>query len=305
MKLATTTGDFNIFGQDHESRIKSFKETNFKYIDLDLYTIDKSQNGIFMRDGWQDYVLKLKRLAEELGLTFCQAHSPVGNPLEQNGFEEYLNSTIRSIEICGMLGIKNTVVHAGWANEIGKDEYFSRNHEFYSQLFPVMEKCNVNVLIENSAKCNFVDYYYFFDGKEMHEFLDYVNHPLLNACWDTGHANVEGHHFDDILCLSDRLKAVHINDNYGFKDQHIAPFMGTLNIDEVMTALTEIGFNGFFTFESSDTIRNGRHSLPIKQNNKTKENKLQNPPPSIHIAKVNFLYEIGKAILKEYGVFEI
>lgn len=305
MKLATTTGDFNIFAQDHEARIKSFKQTNFKYIDLDLYNIDKSKNGIFMGEGWQDYVLRLKALAEELGITLCQAHSPVGNPLDLNGYEELLNSTIRSVEICGMLGIKNLVVHAGWAAGIGKEEYFSRNRDFYSQLFPAMEKWKVNVLIENSAKCNLGAFYYFFDGKEMREFLDYVNHPLLNACWDTGHANVEGHQYEDIIALGDRLKCLHINDNLGLKDQHIAPFMGTLNIDEVMTALKEINYNGYFTFEASDAVKNGKHWLQTRNNPDFKENRLYNPPLSVHIAKVNLLYEIGKSILTEYGVFEI
>lgn len=305
MKLATTTGDFNILLQDHEAKLAALAKTGFKYVDLDLYKIDQSQNGIFMSDGWQDYVLKLKVLAKKLGLTFCQAHSPVGNPLDSNGYDELLASTIRSVEICGILGIKNLVVHAGWAPEIGKDEYFSRNLKFYSKLFPVMEKWNVNVLTENSAKCNLGAFHYFFDGKEMREFLDYADHPLLNACWDTGHANVEGHQYEDILALGDRLKALHINDNLGLKDQHIAPFMGTLNIDEVITALKEINYDGYFTFEASDTVKSGKHWLQTRQNTDFKENRLYNPPLAVEIAKVNFLYEIGKAILTEYGVYEI
>ncbi len=31
---------------------------------------------------------------------------------------------IRSIEVCGILGIPNTVAHSGWASGIGKEEYF-------------------------------------------------------------------------------------------------------------------------------------------------------------------------------------
>ena len=35
----------------------------------------------------------------------------------------------------------------------------------------------------------------------MVEFLNYVGHPLLHACWDTGHANCEGSQYDDIVTL--------------------------------------------------------------------------------------------------------
>ena len=87
-----------------------------------------------------------------------------------------------SIEICEILGIKNTVVHYGDAEGISKDESFAKNKEFYEKLFPTMERCGVNVLTENSTKSNTGGKYYINTGKDVCEFVKHVNHPLFHAC---------------------------------------------------------------------------------------------------------------------------
>ena len=60
---------------------------------------------------------------------------------------------------------------------------------------------------------------------------------MLHACWDTGHANCEGSQYDDIITLGKELFAIHYNDNHGAKDEHLIPFLGTLNHDEIINAL--------------------------------------------------------------------
>ena len=76
-----------------------------------------------MQDGWKDEVNKIKNLAQELGMEFVQAHSQGGNPLsdDKEHVDFLLKATIRSIEICEMLGIKNTVVHNGEKEGLTKD----------------------------------------------------------------------------------------------------------------------------------------------------------------------------------------
>ena len=302
MKIATTTCDLELLKEDHIEKVRILAEAGFRYIDFSFYNIDKEKSP-FMTEGWQEYVKELKQTAEELGVKFVQAHSPVGNPFKDEGYDDLLASTIRSIEVCGMLGIEDIVVHSGWAEGIGKEEFFARNREFYRQLFPAMERYHVSVLIENSAKANMGDFYYFLDGAEMREFLDYVDHPLLNACWDTGHANIEGHQYEDIMALGERLKALHINDNLGYCDQHIAPFMGTLSVDEVVKALIDSGFKGYFTFEACDVVKNGKHWLQMRHPFEGDE-RLYNPPIAVYKAMEKFIFEIGRAIMEAYGLYE-
>ena len=303
MKIAYTTGDFKPLPVDHHlERVRHLANAGFKYIDLSFYSIDKA-NSPFMQDGYKEYASKLKALAEELGVTYVQSHLPNCNPLDKERFDEYLQCTIRSIEVCGLLGIKNAVIHTGWMSGITKEEYFKMNLEALKPLFPAMEQNNVNVLIENSTKANMGDNYFFFTGKDMKEFIEYVNHPLIHACWDLGHANIEGHQYKDIMDLGDDLRALHVHDNNGIADEHQSPFSGTLNMDEVITALIDSGYKGYFTFEADCTVSYGQTWL-LDRTKFERDTRLFNPTIEMYDAAEKFLFEIGKACLSAYDLYE-
>lgn len=302
MKLATSTGDFERFCSEKNDQLRHVAEAGFRYVDLSLYEEAKA-NSETMADDWRKKVDSWQKTADKLGVKFVQAHSPGGNPLLNNeNYDILFESTVRSIEICGILGIPNTVVHSGWGETISKDEFFERNIAFYRRLYPTMEKNNVSVLIENSTKKNMGDMYYFLTGAEMAEFLDVDKHPLMGACWDTGHANCEGHQYDDIISLGSYLKAIHFNDNSGRGDEHIIPFCGTMSVDEVIQGLIDSGYKGYCTFEANNTLRpykywqGDRHPF---RNERLRD-------VSLHIQKAfeRSMYEIGKYVLETYDIFE-
>ena len=83
-------------------------------------------------------------------MTFVQAHSQGGNPLspDKAHADFVLAATLRSIEICQMLGIPNTVVHCGTLPGASKEEWFEQNRAFYHKLIPTMERCGVNVFVK-------------------------------------------------------------------------------------------------------------------------------------------------------------
>ena len=166
-----------------------------------------------------------------------------------------------------------------------------------------MERFGVNVLTENSTKSNMGDKYYINTGKDVREFVKYVNHPLFHACWDTGHANCEGSQYDEIMALGDELYAIHYNDNHGAKDDHIAPFMGRLNHDEVITALIDVGFKGYFTLECDSSL--------IKYNQWTGERRrfernqrLREPQLFMQRHLDAMMYDTAKWMLESYDIFE-
>ncbi len=303
MKLATTTCDFYGFGMSVTDKIRCLYDAGFKYIDLSMYSMGIEEKELF-GDDWKKNTQKIKDFAEGLGIKFVQAHSQGGNPLDrENGFDFLLEATIRSIEICGLLGIENTVMHTGVAPNIGKEEYFEKNLEFLKLLYPHMEEYGVNVLIENSTKVNTGGAYFFFDGADMKEFLDYAGHPMLGACWDTSHGNVEGHQYEDIMTLGKYLKAVHISDNNNQRDDHIMPFMGRMNMDEVMCGLLDSGYNGYFTFEA-DSILVSADSWICPRREFKRDTRLLNPPKKLREAMEKVLFEAGVYILKSYDCYE-
>lgn len=303
MKIATTTGDFSFYCHNDIERIRELHRAGFRYVDLDMYTF--TPDSVYMKAGWEQAVDALKQEADRLGMQFVQAHSQGGNPLSDDADHvAFLTAaTVRSLEICQRLGIPNTVVHNGYAPGIGKEEWFERNRAFYRTLFPAMETTGVNVLTENSTAANMGGMYFTNSGADMLEFLRYADHPQLHACWDTGHANCEGSQYQEILTLGNELYAIHYNDNHGAKDEHLIPFLGTLNHDEVLHALIDVGFKGCFTLESSSSLIKKDYWLGSRRDYPA-DTRLSEPQLFMQQKLEALMYEIAAHILSSYDLLE-
>lgn len=303
MKIATTTGDFAMWCESDEERIRELYKAGFRYIDLSMYSF--TPNCIYMKDDWKEAVERIKDLADSLKMVFVQAHSQGGNPLsdDKEHVDFLLKATLRSIEICGMLGIKNTVVHSGWQGGISKEEWFKRNKEFYEKLFLTAQRCGVNILCENSTKANMGDMYYINSGKDMLEFISFVNHPLFHGCWDTGHANCEGSQYDEITALGKELYAIHYNDNLGVSDAHVAPFLGILNHDEIINALIDIDFQGYFTMECDSSLRKNKYWLGNRRQF-DKDSRCSEPQLFMQRHVEKMMYETAQWLLDSYELLE-
>ena len=298
MKLATTTGDFSKFKIGDFKAIEELHNAGFKYIDLSIESA-----SLLRDDNWRENALKLKEYADSLGMKFVQSHAPGGNPLDEVKYPNLIPDTIRSIEVCGVMGIPNTVVHAGFTVGMNKEEFFEKNREFYRKLFPYMEEYGVEVLNENSCKVNQANWYWTNTGADIREFTKFVDHPLFHVCWDTGHANCEGSQYDEIMAIGDELYAVHINDNRGKQDEHILPFMGTLNMDEVVTALIDSNYKGYFTMECCSALRPKKYWLGNRRDFE-KNGRLAEPQLFMQRHLEKLLYDTGRYILESYDIFE-
>lgn len=305
MKLATTTSDFDKITDSYFERVKLVVDAGFRYIDLSLYTL-KEDDPLFFSDGWRTYAEELLAYTKSLGACFVQCHSPNTNNLDGDaGFADAVWKTVRAIEICGILGIENLVVHAGYSPAVtDKEEWFVENRRFYRELFPAMERCGVNVLCENTTKANMPNWYYLVTGADTREFVKFVDHPRFGACWDTGHANVEGPQYGEIVALGDALFAIHFNDNRGTCDEHLAPFMGTMSIDEVMHALLDIGFSGPLTFECESGLRPSHYWFGDRVDYATDRRFLE-PTLAARMAYERYLFALGEKILTTYGVYDV
>ena len=299
MKLATTTSDFAMYARNYEECVKFIHDAGFRYIDFGM-----TDRRYYTSPTWKDEVKRLRDYAESLDMKFVQMHSPEGNPFNLEKREDLIELTKRSIEVCEIMGIPQTVVHSGCKEWISKEEYFESTLDFYKALFPTMEKTGVNVLIENTSSCNLPaeKYYLFLTGQQMVEFLDYANHPLLHAVWDTGHGNTEGNQYDQVTALGKHLYGIHVHDNSGKSDEHKIPYFGTINMDDLMNGLVDVGYEGYFTFEVLNTLK---YTISGKSRRSFEgEKKLLNPTVEMQIDVDRLLYTIGKHCLTSYGVFE-
>ncbi|MBQ9393373.1 MAG: sugar phosphate isomerase/epimerase [Oscillospiraceae bacterium] len=300
MKLATTTGDFAQYAATWEECVQWIHDAGFRYIDF-----GGAGDRAFVRDdGWQDRAKRLNDYAQNLGMQFVQMHSPDGiNPLDPVRQDELVAMTNRSIEVCAVMGISQTVVHPGTWPGMTKEEFFKENRAFFSRLFPSMEKTGVNVLVENTTRKNVPpDTYDLFTGEDMAEFLRYVNHPLLHAVWDTGHGNVDGPQYENIVALGKELYGLHIHDNNGWADEHSIPYFGTLSLDGLMHGLLDVGYQGYFTFEAIRALEYKNGQAPRYKFEG--DRRLRHPTAELQMAAEKLLYAIGKHCLTAYDVFE-
>jgi sugar phosphate isomerase/epimerase len=76
----------------------------------------------------------------------------------------------------------------------------------------------------------------------------------LCVCVDTGHTNLAvnlGHPpvGDVIRQLGTLVEVLHLHDNNGIKDQHKIPMTGIIDWNDVICALFEIGYKGYYNLE--------------------------------------------------------
>ena len=300
MKIATTIGEMYAHTGSYTEAIEAYKDTGFRYLDFSFYTMVLKENDPIMSDGWKDTILECNETAQKLGLQFVQAHTPAFH--WDKDVERGLAGTIRSIEACGMLGIRNAVIHSALFPEFKYPEdaadYFKANEPFFRALIPAMEENNVRILFENTTIKHCGDRSYFpILGKDLNAFVEFMAHPLFGAAWDVGHAHMDGiDHYTEIMEMKDTLKAVHIHDNNGQWDQHTAPFLGTLDYDSLMRGLIESGYDGYFTLESDGFFKRNR--------SQSLSGPLACTPIEVKKAALSMLYTISKSILSAYNILE-
>jgi L-ribulose-5-phosphate 3-epimerase len=273
MRLSTTTLDYYSSGTNQISpaeAIERIADTGFKAVDLCFI---KLNNEFFLgNDNWKKMIEDAGEAASRNGIVFSRAHVPSGPILDQGlDGEIYLERVKRSLEGSALLGIKWSAVHI--ADIPGP---YSREHikliqksnlDFYRKLFSTMERHDIGILIENSTDKHAAApnrRRYCSTAEEMLDTIQFFNHPLVGACWDTGHANMQHlDQYEQVMMLGKTLKAIHVHDNNGDVDQHLLPFQGNMKWEPFIKALADVGYEGDFAFEAYDSVR--RTPGPLKK----------------------------------------
>ena len=315
MKLSSSTGDFGNYVESIPEMIRAFGGTKFRHINLE-------QSGSTpeliseCNDDWKRFANACGEAAADANVTFVLAHAPCFHnailpALDDPTNEEYrrnVRGIRRSIEVCHALGIPRIVIHACASGELNKETFYRYNQMFYREFFDLAEKYNVMILTENWDN----DASLFATGAEMREFIEFVDHPLLGACWDTAHGNLAKGakalgQYQNITALGGRLHGLHISDNFGDVHHHSWPFAGIINFDAVMQGLLDVNYDGYFNFEASYSLLHHRnlpyHRKPFVHNGET-VTRLLDPSLALKQKATDLLYDVGQYSLETYGCYE-
>ena len=245
-------------------------DMGFEAIDVNFcrVTYKETNEREFILDGddWQENVLRLKEKIQERGLVPYMSHLPFRFDYDSPIPAHEHPLMYRSIDACALLGIPYAVCHPLRANDEEKTMLVEKTIEAFTPIQEYAAARGVSLAMENLKNTT---------AEQLVEIVDRVG---CVACWDTGHANFGGiPQGPSLRLLGKRLKALHINDNYGKADNHTPPYLGTVDWDEVMGALKDFGYDGAFNYEVMNNklpesvraeyaiylVKTGRHLLSL------------------------------------------
>lgn len=270
MRLVTNTDSIADWFGDKEA-VKLIKDAGFDAADYSMFCLGSDASPL-ANDGWEDYVKDLKAYADSINFTFRQGHSPFPcyNRDDMAYTEKIVPRVRRSVEIAGMLGIENLVVHpvAPTQMPLGADlkEF---NMEFYRSLLPLAEKWNVKICLENmwgyDSKRGYIIPNVCSFGRDLADYLDTLGDEHFTVCLDLGHSGLVGEDAADAIYAlgGERLGALHVHDNDFKRDTHILPYYGKMDWNAITKALSDVGYKGDFTFEVFTFLKDLPHDEEI------------------------------------------
>lgn len=191
------------------------------------------------------FARRLKQIGLDNGIVCNQSHAPF--PTYCPEIRSYLK---RAIECTAEAGGNICIIHP--------DNYKTaeENAEMYAELLPFAKSCGVKIATENMwnwnnetkqaapAACS--------SPESFCAHVDALGDEYMVACLDIGHAEMKGvdtSAVEMIRALGPRLQALHIHDNDKLHDSHQIPFSMQIDFEQVVDALREIGYGGYFTLE--------------------------------------------------------
>ncbi len=274
MRICVQSGTI-VFDHGFEKGYQLLHDAGFESID---WNIDSAWNAKAVRKGEVPCGSIFERPIDEViahfadevdilkknGLVLNQAHAPF--PAYVSGKPEVLDYAIevykRCIELCSHYDCRYLVIHGisltPSDNENTPETIHELNMKLYESLIPTLLKVkNVVVCLEN-----------LFSGKGKHyvegvcsdphqavAYVDALNEKagaeVFGFCLDTGHINLLQKDMRVYVpILGKRIKALHIHDNDGMSDAHMAPYTGTIDWKAFYNVLREIGYEGDLDFET-------------------------------------------------------
>ena len=250
MKELRTSSGFNLHcreGEDFAEYIKKglqfLKETGFDAADFPTTLLDLTSNA------WHEQVEGILADSEQIGLHFEVCHLPFSGKKD----EVFNQKMHNAIDAAKLLGVDYAVLHPNTTTLPLKQ--FDRTAQFdnvMAHLAPFVEhatRIGLNVVVENMRVVPgiMLSHRYCQDPDELCDVADALG---IGVCWDFGHANISAvKQSEGLAYVGRRLKVLHINDNTAIEDEHLAPFMGSVDWRDAMHGLALAEFDGLFNYE--------------------------------------------------------
>ena len=162
----------------------------------------------------------------------------------------------RSLEVATDLGAGKVVLHPSMAGGMGAfvmDLVKGHAFDFLSEMVVAANRLGVIICLENMFPRNRL-------GVEPEDFEEIFKvFPSLKMTLDTGHANIDDRRGRRLRAMVEqfgrRINHLHISDNQGRIDDHLAVGQGTIKFADLVRRLKKAGYNDTVTLEVFDPNR--------------------------------------------------
>lgn len=181
------------------------------------------------------------RILAETGLECYQTHLPYSYTSAEIPDEEFDFQVYDALEISGKIGAKWCVHHPKTAKNDGfsPEKAFIYNQEPIKRYIEAADYYKTAIALENSPTHKPYEPVYTSDYKDLIKLCDSFG-GKAGICWDFGHANMGDYvHEDAIKEIGERIKCVHIHNNFKKADEHLLPDTGNIEWEKVMRAFAQ------------------------------------------------------------------
>ena len=208
-----------------------------------------------------------KEAADKAGIVVSQVHAPfpVWVEYSEDINRRMIDITRKAIAVTEYMGSHQCIIHPAAPQENNKrlsDEEEWAIKAIYTALIPDLKQHHVMGLLENmfsrgdegtrfASVCS--DFYE--AARWIDELNEIAGEELFGFCFDTGHCHLARENvYRAVKLMGPRIKALHMHDNAGHLDQHVAPYTGTLDWEGFLRGMKEIGYRGDLNFEAPNAI---------------------------------------------------
>ena len=260
-----------LFGD--KGALRKARELGLDGVDLDLLRFDDT---LYLRPRAEieAYFHELRDEADRIGIAVAQTHGRIAGRRPDPEFNarmlrfaelDLMATRILGAEFCVMHGVNSS----RWGRHADPQAMRDRNDAMFRDYLPFAVENRVTIATETFGDSHsrvpgedpetaFLDFF-----GDAGEFLAAYRRiaaeptfaPHFRVCVDTGHTN-KAHRFpgeptagDLIRMLGSAVGCLHLNDNDMMTDQHLVPLAGSLDWDDVLAALDEIGYRGWYSME--------------------------------------------------------
>jgi len=240
IKVSITSDIFNYtFKPEMEKKLRLFAEHGFEYI----HWCDDWNNDVIYT---QQDIKRYCQLIRSAGLECQDVHGAATTSIridarDENLLKQYVRLLENRIKFCSVVGGDAVVIHPPSSeNRSGPlSQRLRRSLYVLERVRPLCEDLGIVLALENC---------YPIDEEALTFYFEEYPPEFTGFCFDSGHANFNGN-FDQLLKFGERLKALHLHDNKGERDDHQPPFWGTIDWRRVIRWIKDNRYRKPINFE--------------------------------------------------------